>query len=57
VSETRGRTLTYPVPASQLRRFERRLAEGKHPSLNLLLVVADAEGNSTVEQHGVRIRR
>ena len=45
------------MPAAQLRRFERSLDEGKRPSLNLLVLVTDAEGNSKVGQHAVRVRR
>ena len=53
----RAGALRYRVPAAHLRRFARRLAEGKRPEFGLLIAVTDAEGNRNVVQRRVRVTR
>ena len=56
VTEAKGRTVRFRVPAKQLRRFEQSLAAGKRARLDLLIAVVDREGNAAVEQYSVRVR-
>jgi hypothetical protein len=45
------------VPASHLRRFARRLAEGKRPGIGVYVSVIDAEGVQNVIQSTLRVTR
>ena len=57
VPATRGGTVRYRIPTARLARFERRLTEGRRPQIVLFTFVTDAEGNTVLDEHTVRITR
>ncbi len=57
VDEPRGGTLRVRIAPARVRRFARMLAAGKQPVLGVALRLADREGNSTLQQFALRVRR
>ena len=57
VEQAAGRTLRVTIPARRFARFRRMLAAGKRPLLGLNLRLSDRDGNTTLEQFPLRVRR
>ena len=52
-----AKTLRYRVPASRIRRYARRLAEGKRPRIAISVSATDVDGNDTSYTRVLRVTR
>ena len=57
VDEPRGGALRVRIAPARVRRFARMLAAGRQPVLGVALRLDDREGNSTLQQFALRVRR